>query len=173
MNPRVQQLYQASWMATRGDVDLLDKRVRQLLSRVTPAGVQSVSVLATDLHHLIDLGDESLAFVGTAVCSLLAELLLGAETAGIFPNELHNPEDRSEAVLWNALRSLRNTCFHPAAMAPPAHVDLLVEHLRHRDAMLAERLRKDRSELRSPRMLLMAIRLVDELGRTQLRHWRR
>jgi len=167
-------------MASRGDVDLVDSYVRSRLEAVLGDSrrelqPQSMSVLCRDLQSLVSADSPELAFVATAVVALLAELLLAAPTGDIFPNEGSEPDDKAEASLWQVLRSLRNACFHPAAVkrgANPAHVDHLARLLQYRNGPLAHRLREDRTSLRSPRMLEMAIILLDELGRLYLERFR-
>jgi len=132
--------------------------------------------LCADLRRILDSHDEAFAFSATMTLALVSELIVASPTGTIFPNELGEPEDREEALVWRALRSLRNACCHPAAVSRRApevpHVDILADRIRERDARLAWRLDRDRGALRSTEMLRMALTLVNQLGRTYLDQFR-
>jgi hypothetical protein len=134
----------------------------------------SVEELCKDLEALAR--PDNPPFAVTTTVALIAELLL-AEEAEIFPNELdlrrRFSRDKDSIALTLCLRSLREACFHPAAVATNGgrkrdrqrHIDALAARLDKRNVHpLAEALQRDYTRLRSELMAQTAIDLLDELG---------
>jgi len=164
---------------------MVDSRQRQRLGHAVLQRLQahldrdrlpphSVEALCGDLEALARAGNTP--FAVTMTVALIAELLL-AEEGEILPNELdlqrRFSHDKDSRALSYLLRSLRNACFHPAAMAKAGgkrgdrqrHIDDLVHRLDKRNVRpLTEMLQRDYTALRSERMAETAIMLLDELG---------
>lgn len=160
-----------TWMASPEKVGDLDRIVRQRLERhMASLGPQSVGLLADDLRKC---NDHRLWFLGTCVCALLAELLFGAEEGGIFrkSSALRDLDLREQG---DCLRELRNACFHPAHVNEKAgsglpHVAVLAERIASRAPRVADDLRRDCRVLRSAEVYVVALRVLDEAGRTFIR----
>jgi hypothetical protein len=173
------ELLGRTWLKDAGLVGDLDGLVKTQLaghrslpkSQYPSVAPASVSVLVTDIEFL---GSNQKWFWATAAICLLTELIVAAESGGVFKAGKAKLSERNH-VLANdleALEILRNAIFHPAHQSSKAgaghqpHIATLIEYLNdNNEGSLAAQLEPSWSKLGTRPFTEFALRKLNSAGR--------